>query len=75
MGRPTIDLSDDHIAYLTEMAVENDGRFSADNMRAFKEKYPGLKISRSTLKRRYDEIWTSMRTDVQALTGKSTFWN
>ena len=65
MGRPKVIISDEQREYLTELAIENSGKFSADIFHAFNAKFVTFKIANSTLQRRFEEIWSNIELGVQ----------
>ena len=67
MGRPKLVLSDEQRIYLTELAIESKGKFSADVVRDFNGKFCDVKpLAKSTLQHRFDEIWASIGHHFQA---------
>ena len=74
MGRPKLVLSDEQRIYLTELAIESKGKFSADTLRDFNARFGDFKpFAKSTLQHRFDEIWASIGHHVQAEIGTYLF--
>ena len=64
MGRPKINLTEEQINYLKQLALESNGNYSVDILRSFTAKFDCFKLGKSTLKRRFLEIWTEINSNI-----------
>ena len=60
VGRRKVVLSDEQSAFLHDQALERKGRFGADVWHAFKHKFPDSTMTKTTLQRRFEEIWAQI---------------
>ena len=70
VGRRKVVLSDEQSAFLQDQAIEFKGRYDAEVWHAFKRKYPDSTITRTTLQRRFEEIWAQVGNRDEATSSK-----
>ena len=70
VGRRKVVLSDEQSAFLQDQALELKGRFGADVWHAFKRKFPDSTITKTTLQRRFEEIWAEDGDQDEATSSK-----
>ena len=66
VGRRKVELTDEQSDFVQDQAHEFKGRFEADVWHAFKRKFPDSTITRTTLQRRFEELWEQVRNRDEA---------